>query len=70
MSTWQNHVMKDGYAPVWPHPLRYDKQQEIKTGVLMLGGGISGCWAAISAPRPGVMVAMLETSAAGKVSRV
>ncbi|OGO19606.1 MAG: hypothetical protein A2Z15_07565 [Chloroflexi bacterium RBG_16_50_11] len=51
---------KDGKAPSWPYPIRYDQQQEIDTDVLIIGGGIAGCWAAISAARTGVSVALVE----------
>jgi len=43
MPTWQDYMLKDGHAPAWPYPLRYDKQQEIETDVLVLGGGIAVC---------------------------
>jgi len=38
----------------------YDEEQEIDTDVLIIGGGIAGCWAAISAARKGVRVALVE----------
>jgi succinate dehydrogenase/fumarate reductase flavoprotein subunit len=63
MSTWQDFMIEKGHAPRWPYPLRYDRQQEIEADVLVLGGGISGCWAAISAARKGVRVALVEKSA-------
>jgi succinate dehydrogenase/fumarate reductase flavoprotein subunit len=51
---------KDGKAPAWPYPIRYEQEQEIDTDVLIIGGGIAGCWAAISAARTGVKVALVE----------
>ena len=37
-----------------------DQEQEIDADVLVIGGGIAGCWAAISAARQGVKVALVE----------
>lgn len=47
----------------WPYPIQYDKETEISTDVLVLGGGIAGCWAAISAARTGARVAIIEKGA-------
>ncbi len=33
----------------WPYPLEWEKEEIINTDILVLGGGISGCMAAISA---------------------
>ncbi len=63
MTSWQEYLKKEGRPPAWPYPVGYDKEQEIETDVLVLGGGIAGCWAAISAARKGVRVAMVEKSA-------
>ncbi len=60
MTKWHDFLMQKGEAPPWPYPIRYDKEQEIETDVLVIGGGISGCWAAISAARKGVRVALVE----------
>jgi succinate dehydrogenase/fumarate reductase flavoprotein subunit len=56
-------VKKEGHAPEWPYPIRYEEEQEINTDILVLGGGIAGCWAAISAARKGVRVAIVEKGA-------
>ncbi len=37
-----------------------EQEQEIGADVLVIGGGIAGCWAAISAARQGVKVALVE----------
>jgi len=60
MTKWHDFLEKDGKAPVWPYPVNYDREQEIETDVLVIGGGIAGCWAAISAARKGVKVALVE----------
>ena len=63
MTTWQEFMNEAGHAPVWPYPLCYDNEQLIDTDVLVLGGGIAGCWAAISAARKGVKVTLVEKGA-------
>jgi succinate dehydrogenase/fumarate reductase flavoprotein subunit len=63
MTSWQEYLDKEGHPPAWPYPVNYEKEQEIETDVLVLGGGIAGCWAAISAARKGVKVALVEKSA-------
>lgn len=47
----------------WPYPLLYDKVQKVTTDVLILGGGIAGCWAAIAAAQKGVRVVLVEKGA-------
>lgn len=50
---------------VWPYPVRWDEvRQEGDFDVVVLGGGIAGCWAAIGAARAGAKVAMLEKAGA------
>ena len=63
MTNWKDIIEKEGHPPEWPYPLQYEKEQVINTDVLILGGGIAGCWAAISAARTGVKVALVEKSA-------
>jgi hypothetical protein len=60
MTKWHDFLEKEGKAPAWPYPIRYDQEQEIETDVLVIGGGIAGCWAAINAARKGVKVALVE----------
>jgi succinate dehydrogenase/fumarate reductase flavoprotein subunit len=60
MTKWHDLLEKEGKAPPWPYPIRYDKEREIETDVLVIGGGIAGCWAAISAARNGAKVALVE----------
>jgi len=63
MSTFQEFVGNEGHAPLWPYEICYDREQEIETDVLVIGGGIAGCWAAIGAARKGARVALVEKSA-------
>ncbi len=60
MSTWHDYFKEQGHAPDWPYPVRYDQEQEIDADVLVIGGGIAGCWAAISAAKQGLNVALVE----------
>ncbi len=49
--------------PQWPYPIKYDVQNEVTADVLVLGGGISGCFAAINAARKGARVVIVEKGA-------
>ncbi len=60
MTKWHDFFQKEGTAPAWPYPINYEKEREIETDVLVIGGGIAGCWAAISAARTGATVALVE----------
>ena len=44
----------------WPYPIKWDLEQEINTDILVLGGGIAGCWAAISAAKKGAKVSCVD----------
>ena len=66
MTTWHEYLRDEGRPPAWPYPIRFGEEQVIDTDVLVIGGGIAGCWAAISAARQGVRVALVEK---GDVSR-
>jgi len=60
VATWHEYLKAEGRPPKWPYPIRYGEEKEVETDVLVLGGGIAGCWAAISAARAGVRVAIME----------
>jgi succinate dehydrogenase/fumarate reductase flavoprotein subunit len=47
----------------WPYPLRWGKEKNVCVDVLVLGGGIAGCWAAIAAAKKGMKVALIEKGA-------
>ncbi|MFX1570497.1 MAG: FAD-dependent oxidoreductase [Promethearchaeota archaeon] len=47
----------------WPYPIEWNSEEELSTDVLVLGGGIAGCWAAIAAAKKGVNVVMIEKGA-------
>ncbi len=49
--------------PAWPYPVNYGKENEVTTDVLVIGGGIDGCHAAINAAKKGLKVAIIEKAA-------
>ena len=49
-----NHTLK------WPYPVNYGKETEVSTDVLIIGGGVAGCHAAINAAKQGVKVAVVD----------
>ncbi len=59
---WDDYA-ENGTSIEWPYPIEYDKEETIKSDVLILGGGIAGCWAAISAARKGLQVVIVEKGA-------
>jgi succinate dehydrogenase/fumarate reductase flavoprotein subunit len=60
MTTWHEYFKEEGQPPSWPYPIRFDQEREIDADVLVIGGGIAGCWAAISAARQGLNVVLVE----------
>ncbi|MBI2851231.1 MAG: FAD-dependent oxidoreductase [Chloroflexi bacterium] len=50
-------------APEWPYPVKYGKENELSADVLVIGGGIAGCHAAINAAKRGAKVIVLEKGA-------
>ncbi len=60
MGTWHDYLKAEGTPPEWPYPIKFGEEKEIETDVLVLGGGIAGCWAAITAARNGAKVTLLE----------
>ncbi len=47
----------------WPYPAKYDQENEVSADVLILGGGLAGCHAAINAARRGARVVIVEKGA-------
>ena len=60
MGTWHDYLKAEGTPPEWPYPIKFGEEKEVETDVLVLGGGIAGCWAAITAARNGAKVTLLE----------
>jgi succinate dehydrogenase/fumarate reductase flavoprotein subunit len=61
MTTWNEYVEENGTVPEWPYPIRYEQEELVTADVLVVGGGVAGCHAAISAARQGATVALAET---------
>ncbi len=52
------------YQLAWPYPVRWNEKTEVDgIDVLVLGGGVAGCWAAISAAEQGARVTLVEKGA-------
>ncbi len=60
MTTWHDYVQATSRLPEWPYPLRFGKVKEVVSDVLVIGGGVAGCRAAISAAQNGATVALAE----------
>ncbi|HEJ83538.1 MAG TPA: FAD-dependent oxidoreductase, partial [Desulfobacteraceae bacterium] len=60
MTTWHDYVQSSKSIPEWPYPIRYGEVKEVDADVLVIGGGVAGCRAAISAARAGARVAVAE----------
>ena len=46
--------------PEWPYPVRYGEETEVSSDVLIIGGGIAGCHAAINAAKKGAKVIIVD----------
>ena len=57
---WHEYVNETGKVPEWPYEVNYGKENIIKTDVLVVGGGVAGCRAAISALQKGATVAVAD----------
>ncbi len=49
--------------PAWPYPVNYGKENEVTADVLVIGGGIAGCHAAINAAKKGAKVVVVDKAA-------
>jgi len=61
MSSYQETV--GGSVLEWPYPVNYGKETEVSGDVLILGGGLAGCHAAINAARKGAKVIVVDKGA-------
>jgi succinate dehydrogenase/fumarate reductase flavoprotein subunit len=55
--------IRDAQAMEWPYPVNYERESRIEADVLVLGGGIAGCHAAISAAKRGAKVVIVDKGA-------
>jgi succinate dehydrogenase/fumarate reductase flavoprotein subunit len=60
MTVWQNYVQGNGSLPEWPYPVNYGQENQLACDVLVIGGGVAGCRAAISAAQKGAKVILME----------
>ena len=60
MGTWNEFLQNEGTPPEWPYPVKFGEETEIEADVVVLGGGIAGCWAAITAARNGAKVVIMD----------
>ena len=44
----------------WPYPVNYGKENIAEADVLVLGGGVAGCHAAINAAKRGAKVIVVD----------
>ncbi|NLV51059.1 MAG: FAD-binding protein [Clostridiales bacterium] len=61
---WHEYVNATGKVPAWPYEINYGREHVIKTDVLIIGGGVAGIRAAISAKQHGATVAVADRGAA------
>jgi succinate dehydrogenase/fumarate reductase flavoprotein subunit len=52
--------LNNAQATPWPYPVHYGKENEVSADVLILGGGIAGCHAAVHAARRGAKVVVVD----------
>ena len=57
---WHEYVNETGEVPQWPYEVNYGKENIVETDVLIVGGGVSGCRAAISARQRGAEVVIMD----------
>lgn len=58
-----SNARNEGEPLRWPYEIRYGSERALEADVLVIGGGVAGIWAAISAARCGARVIMLEKAA-------
>ncbi|MFW9895544.1 MAG: FAD-dependent oxidoreductase [Candidatus Thorarchaeota archaeon] len=57
--------MREGFfnKMEWPYPVKWGAEKKVSADVLVLGGGIAGCFAAIAAVKKGLKVTLVEKGA-------
>ena len=58
MSSYEEPIGKSTLE--WPYPVNYGKENEVRADVLVLGGGIAGCHAAINAAKRRAKVVVVD----------
>ena len=57
---YDSYVKQTNNSMDWPYEVKYGEEKEIKVDVVVIGGGMAGCYAAISAAKRGAKVAVLD----------
>ena len=57
---WHEYVMNTGKVPEWPYPIQYGQETVVESDVLIIGGGVAGCRAAIAARQRGASVVVVD----------
>lgn len=57
---WHEYVAQTGRVPDWPYEVNYGKENIVESDVLVIGGGVAGCRAAIAARQQGASVAVAD----------
>jgi len=57
---WHEYVSRNGKVPDWPYKVNYGKEIIVESDVLVVGGGVAGCRAAIAARQRGATVAVID----------
>jgi len=57
---WHEYVAQTGKVPEWPYEVNYEKENVVESDVLVLGGGVAGCRAAIAARQRGASVVVVD----------
>ncbi|UCD08122.1 MAG: FAD-dependent oxidoreductase [Dehalococcoidales bacterium] len=60
MADWYEYVINNASIPEWPYPVHYGKENVASCDVLVLGGGVAGCHAAINAANQGAKVIVVD----------
>lgn len=50
----------------WPYPILYKEHSEVSTDVLVLGGGLAGCFATLAAAKKGLKVTVVDKGHMGR----
>jgi len=66
---FNEYVAKTGKVPAWPYELRYNQETTLECDVLVVGGGVAGCRAAIEARRQGASVILADRGVAKRSGR-
>ena len=66
---WHEYVAQTGRVPEWPYEIRYEKEVTVESDVLVIGGGLAGCRAAIAARQKGASVTVVDRGFAKRSGR-